>query len=61
MPYFWRCEMKFFNNVKVLSSLREISKVLEIISTAFRIFAFLLVILQGFLLVKETKDSIKNQ
>ncbi len=53
--------MKYFNNIKLLSSFREISNVLEIISMAFRIFSFALVIIQGVLLVKETKVSMKNQ
>lgn len=52
--------MKYFNNIKLLSSFREISKVLEIISMAFRIFAFALVIIQGILLVREAKVNIKN-
>ncbi|MGN0522610.1 MAG: hypothetical protein ACI4IQ_08255 [Eubacterium sp.] len=49
--------MKHFNNIKLLSSFREISDALEIISTALRIFAFVLVILQGVLLVKEAKKN----
>ena len=52
--------MKHFNNIKLLSSFREISNVLEIISMAFRIFAFALVIIQGILLVREAKVNIKN-
>ncbi len=52
--------MKHFNNLKLVSSFREISNVLEIISAAFRIFTFILLILQGIMLVKETKFNIKN-
>lgn len=52
--------MKYFNNIKLLSSFREISNILEIISMAIKIFAFVLVILQGILLVREAKVNIKN-
>lgn len=52
--------MKYFNNIKLLSSFREISNVLEIISMAFRIFAFALVVVQGILLVKEAKIGVKK-
>ncbi|MDD6728506.1 MAG: hypothetical protein PUE08_04710 [Eubacteriales bacterium] len=49
--------MKYFNSIKLLSSFREISNILEIVSAAIRIFAFVLIILQGILLIKETKIS----
>lgn len=52
--------MKYFNNIKLLSSFREISNILEIIAMAIKIFAFVLVILQGILLVREAKVNIKN-
>jgi hypothetical protein len=45
--------MKHFNNLKLVSSFREISNVLEIISNAIRIFAFVMLILQGLCLIKE--------
>lgn len=51
--------MKHYNNLKLVSSFREISNALDIISNAIRIFAFALVILQGILLVKETKKDLK--
>lgn len=56
-------KMKHFNNIKLLSSFREISNILEIIANAIRAFAFVLVILQGALLIKQSKsslDKIKN-
>lgn len=49
--------MKKFNNIKLLSSFREISNVLEIVSIAIKIFAFVLVILQGIMIIKETKKD----
>lgn len=49
--------MKNFNNIKLLSSFREISNVLEIVSIAIKIFAFVLVILQGVMIIKETKKD----
>lgn len=49
--------MKYFNSIKLLSSFREISNILEIVSAAIRIFAFVLIILQGILLIKEAKTS----
>ena len=45
--------MKNFNNLKVVSSFREISNVLEIISKSMRIFTFVLIILQAIMLIKE--------
>lgn len=47
--------MKSYNNIKLVSSFREISNVLEIISKAIRIFALALIILQGILLIRDTK------
>ncbi|MDE5984183.1 MAG: hypothetical protein K2H13_02885 [Eubacterium sp.] len=52
--------MKFFNNVKLVSSFREISNVLDIVSGAIRIFAFVLMLLQAILLIKETKNDIAS-
>lgn len=52
--------MKNFNNIKLLSSFREISNVLEIISIALKAFAFLLVIFQGIMLIRDTKTTIKK-
>ena len=49
--------MKNYNNIKLLSSFREISNVLEIVSIAIKIFAFVLVILQGIMIIKETKKD----
>lgn len=49
--------MKFFNNAKLVSSFREISNVLDIISGVIRIFAFALMLLQAVLLIKETKKN----
>ena len=49
--------MKHFNNLKLLTSFREISSILEIMATAMRIFAFVLVILQGISLIAESKGS----
>lgn len=51
--------MKYFNNIKLLSAFREVSNVLEIVSTAIRIFAFVLIVLQGVLLIRETKHAPK--
>lgn len=50
--------MKYFNNIKLVSSFRQISNALEIISNAIKIFAFVLIILQGFLMIGETKKDI---
>lgn len=47
--------MKNFNSVKLLSSFREISNVLEIVSIAIKIFAFVLLVLQGVLLIRDSK------
>lgn len=47
--------MKNFNSVKLLSSFREISNVLEIVSIAIKIVAFVLVVLQGILLIRDSK------
>ncbi len=49
--------MKYFNNVKLVSSFREISDVLEIISGIIKIFTFVLIIFQGIMMIKETKKS----
>ena len=49
--------MKKFNNIKLLSSFREISNILDIISGAIRIFAFVLVVLQGILLIRDAKKG----
>lgn len=49
--------MKNFNNIKLLSSFREISNILDIISGAIRIFAFILVVLQGILLIRDAKKG----
>lgn len=58
MLFCWRGDcMKFFNNVKLVSSFREISNVLDMISGAIRIFAFVLMLLQAILLIKETKKE----
>ena len=51
--------MKHFNNLKLVSSFREISNVLDIIAGVIRIFVFVLIILQGILLVKETKKDLQ--
>lgn len=48
-------KMKHFNNIKLLSSFREISSALEVIAMAMRIFAFVLVIIQGIAILGETK------
>ncbi len=53
--------MKNFNNIKLLSAFREVSDVLEIISKAIRIFALIMIILQGILLFKETKSEVKSE
>lgn len=47
--------MKNFNSLKLLSSFREISNVLEIVSIAIKVFAFVLVILQGILIIRDSK------
>lgn len=49
--------MKHFNNLRLLTSFREISTVLEIIAKAMRIFTFVLVILQGIALIGEAKSG----
>jgi hypothetical protein len=50
--------MKNFDNLKLASSLREISSALDIISGIVRIFAVGLMVLQAVLLVKNTKKNI---
>lgn len=50
--------MKNFNNLKMVSSFREISNALDVISNVIRIFTFILVILQGILLIKDSKKNI---
>lgn len=58
MRFYLRGEkMKHFNNLRILTSFREISTVLEIIAKAMRIFTFVLVILQGVALIAEAKGS----
>ncbi len=49
--------MKYFNNIKLISSFREISGVLEIISAAIKIFAFVLIIIQTILLFFDVKGA----
>ena len=49
--------MKNFNSIKLLTSFREISNVLEIVSIEIKIFAFVLVILQGILLIRDSKSN----
>ncbi|MCH5321207.1 MAG: hypothetical protein J1E36_05550 [Eubacterium sp.] len=51
--------MKHFNNLKLLSSFREISNVLDIVSGVIRIIVFVLVVLQGILLIKETRKDLQ--
>lgn len=53
--------MKNFNNIKLLSSFREISNILDIISGAIRIFAFVLVVLQGILLIRDAKKELSQK
>ena len=48
--------MKHYNNIKLLSSFRQISSALEIIAVAMRIFAFVLVIIQGAAILIESKN-----
>lgn len=50
--------MKYFNSLKLVSSFKEISNVLEVISAAIRIMTFALVILQGILVIRDAKTSI---
>lgn len=49
--------MKFFSNVKLASSIREISNVLEIISLVVKIFSFMLIVLQGIKVVSQFKKQ----
>lgn len=53
--------MKHFNNLRLLTSFREISSVLEIIAKTMRIFTFVLVILQGIALIAEAKGTKINK
>lgn len=48
--------MKNFDNLKLVASFREISNVLDIISGVMRIFVIVIMILQGILLIKDTKQ-----
>ncbi|MCM1115566.1 MAG: hypothetical protein NC397_08740 [Clostridium sp.] len=50
--------MKHMNNLKLVNSFREISNVLDIVAGAIRIFALVLVIAQGILLIKNTKQEL---
>lgn len=50
--------MKYFNNIKLVSSFRQISNALEIISGAIKIFAFGLIVLQAVLMIAENKKKI---
>lgn len=50
--------MKFFSNIKLASSIREISNVLEIISLIVKIFSFLLIVLQGVKLISQMKKDL---
>lgn len=49
--------MKALNNIKLANSFREISNALEIVSMIVKVFALVIVVLQGVMLVKETKSS----
>lgn len=49
--------MKKLNTLKLLSSFREISNILEIVSIAIKIFAFVLIILQGIMLIKDNQSN----
>ncbi len=52
--------MKHFNNIKLLSSFRQILSALEIVSSVLKVFVFVSALLQVFLLIKETTDTVKN-
>lgn len=52
--------MKYFNNMKLVSSFKEISNVLDIISVIVRLVTFALVILQGILVIRDAKISIEK-
>ncbi len=49
--------MKHFNNLKLVSSFREISNTLELMSKAVRFFALGLVVVQALLIIKDTKEK----
>ncbi|MBR2134254.1 MAG: hypothetical protein IJ851_06035 [Eubacterium sp.] len=49
--------MKHFNNVKLVSSFREISNVLDIVSMTIRIFTAVLIVLQALLLIRDVKNK----
>ena len=49
--------MKKLNTLKLLSSFREISNILEIVSIAIKIFAFVLIILQGIMLIRDNQSN----
>ena len=51
--------MKHYNNIRLVTSFREISNVLDIISDSIRIFAAVLVVLQALLLALDYKKSRK--
>lgn len=52
--------MKSFNSIKLLSSFQEISNVLEVVSLVIKVLAIVLAILQGFMLIKDTKKNING-
>ncbi|MGN0534319.1 MAG: hypothetical protein ACI4IK_08150 [Eubacterium sp.] len=51
--------MKHLNNIKLAGSFREISNTLDIISGVMRVFAVALMVLQGIILIKNTKKEFK--
>ncbi len=49
--------MKSFDNVKLVSSFRQVSMALELISKGIKIFALALIILQAIMLIKDKPFS----
>lgn len=52
--------MKHFNGLRLVASFREISNVLNVVSTVIKVFALLLVVFQGIMLIAETKRNMQN-
>lgn len=51
--------MKALNNVKLASSFREISNTLDIVSGVIKLFVIVLMVLQGVMIIKNTKESMQ--
>jgi hypothetical protein len=52
--------MKYLNNLKLVSSFREISQTLDYISAAIRVVSVLLLVLQAVLLFRDYRAAVKR-